>query len=90
MATLSELQDMWAADAKIDELDLGSSSTRTPLLHSKYVTHLSNFKLQERRPPTYTGSRESSQNTSVGNYLERNSTHLVGNRGEKTLFSNQI
>jgi|TARA_B110000908_G_scaffold10662_1_gene12712 hypothetical protein len=49
MATLSELQDMWAADAKIDELDLGSSSTRTPLLHSKYVTHLSNFKLQVRK-----------------------------------------
>ncbi len=49
MATLNELQDMWAEDCKIDELDLGSESTNTPNLHAKYVTHLSNFKLQLRK-----------------------------------------
>ena len=36
-------------DCKLDELDLGSESTRTPVLHSKYVTLLSNSKLQLRK-----------------------------------------
>ncbi len=49
MATMNELQDMWAEDGKIDELDLGSASTNTPNLHAKYVTHLANFKLQLRK-----------------------------------------
>ena len=49
MATLNELQDMWAEDCKIDELDLGSESIGTPNLHAKYVTHLANFKLQLRK-----------------------------------------
>jgi hypothetical protein len=49
MATLIELQTQWAEDCKLDELDLGSESTRTPVLHSKYVTLLSNSKLQLRK-----------------------------------------
>ena len=49
MATLNELQNMWSEDCKIDDLDLGSESTRTPILHSKYVIHLSNAKLQLRK-----------------------------------------
>ena len=49
MATLIELQSQWAEDCKLDELDLGSESTRTPVLHSKYVTLLSNSKLQLRK-----------------------------------------
>ena len=49
MATLNELQDMWAEDCKIDELDLGAESIGTPNLHAKYVTHLANFKLQLRK-----------------------------------------
>ena len=49
MATLNELQTQWAEDCKLDELDLGSESTRTPVLHSKYVTLLSNSKLQLRK-----------------------------------------
>ena len=49
MATLNELQDMWAEDCKIDELDLGAESIGTPNLHAKYVTHLANFKLQTRK-----------------------------------------
>ena len=44
-----ELQSQWAEDCKLDELDLGSESTRTPVLHSKYVTLLSNSKLQLRK-----------------------------------------
>lgn len=49
MATLIELQSMWAEDCKLDELDLGGESTRTPILHSKYVTILANTKLQLRK-----------------------------------------
>lgn len=49
MATLNELQTQWAEDCKLDELDLGSEATRTPVLHSKYVTLLSNSKLQLRK-----------------------------------------
>ena len=49
MATLNELQSQWSEDCKIDELDLGSESTKTPVLHSKYVTLLSNSKLQLRK-----------------------------------------
>ena len=49
MATLNELQTQWAEDCKLDELDLGTESTRTPVLHSKYVTLLSNSKLQLRK-----------------------------------------
>ena len=49
MATLIELQSQWAEDCKLDELDLGSESARTPVLRSKYVTLLSNSKLQLRK-----------------------------------------
>lgn len=49
MATLNELQTQWAEDCKLDELNLGGESTRTPVLHSKYVTLLSNSKLQLRK-----------------------------------------
>lgn len=47
--TLSELQEAWAKDAIIDQLDLGRSAARVPVLHSKYITHLSNYKLQQRK-----------------------------------------
>jgi len=49
MITLKELQDMWAEDSKIDELNLGSESTRIPELHSKYLNHMSNVRLQLRK-----------------------------------------
>ena len=49
MITLNELQDQWKADCKIDELNLGSESTKTPELHSKYLNHLTTFKLQLRK-----------------------------------------
>jgi len=33
---LSEIQEMWSADAKIDRTELGEESLRIPSLHSKY------------------------------------------------------
>jgi hypothetical protein len=33
---LSEIQDMWALDAKVDRTELGEESLRIPQLHSKY------------------------------------------------------
>jgi hypothetical protein len=52
MISLKELQDMWYADCKIDELNLGSESTKTPELHSKYLNHLSTARLQLRKAET--------------------------------------
>jgi hypothetical protein len=49
MITLNELQDAWKTDCKIDELNLGSESIKTAELHSKYLNHLTNFKLQLRK-----------------------------------------
>ena len=46
---LSEIQEMWAADCKIDQLNLGPESTKTPELHAKYLNLLSNSKLQLRK-----------------------------------------
>ena len=49
MITLKELQDTWAVDCKINELELGKETIKTAELHSKYLNHLSNFKLQLRK-----------------------------------------
>ena len=49
MIKLDELQEMWAKDCKIDELNLGKDSTATPELHAKYLNHLTTFKLQQRK-----------------------------------------
>ena len=38
---LSALQEMWAADCKIDETNLGKESARVPILHAKYINLLS-------------------------------------------------
>lgn len=46
---LTELQDMWADDCKIDEMNLGRESVRTPILHSKYLNLLSSTKLNLRK-----------------------------------------
>jgi hypothetical protein len=46
---LSEVQEMWTGDSKIDELNLGRESTKTPELHAKYLNILSNTKLQLRK-----------------------------------------
>lgn len=49
MITLKELQDEWSVDCKIDELQLGKDASKTPELHSKYLNHMSNVRLQLRK-----------------------------------------
>jgi hypothetical protein len=49
MAKLSELQDLWAADSKLDETNLGHEAAKTPLLHSKYLNLLTSSKLNLRK-----------------------------------------
>jgi hypothetical protein len=46
---LSEIQELWAKDCKIDQLNLGPESTKTPELHAKYLNLLTNAKLQLRK-----------------------------------------
>jgi len=46
---LSEIQDMWGQDAKVDMTNLGQSAARVPELHSKYLKLLTNTKLQVRK-----------------------------------------
>ena len=49
MKNLEQLQQMWQEDCKVDELNLGQESTRIPELHSKYLNHLTTFRLQCRK-----------------------------------------
>ena len=46
---LSDLQESWAEDCKIDELNLGRESARTPTLHAKYLNYLTSNKLNLRK-----------------------------------------
>lgn len=46
---LSQIQEMWEQDSRIDETNLGRESTRVPTLHAKYLTYLSKVKLQLRK-----------------------------------------
>ena len=46
---LSDIQDQWKTDSKINQLELGNEAVRTPNLHAKYLTVLSNIKLQQRK-----------------------------------------
>lgn len=46
---LTEVQDEWQKDCVINELDLGKSAIKTAELHAKYLSTLSNTKLQLRK-----------------------------------------
>ena len=46
---LSELQESWENDSKIDEMNLGKESARTPILHAKYLNYLSSSRLNLRK-----------------------------------------
>lgn len=46
---LTDLQEEWKKDSVISETDLGSESVKTAKLHSKYLTLLSNTRLQVRK-----------------------------------------
>jgi hypothetical protein len=67
---LDEIQNEWSKDSKVDELDLGKAALKTAELHAKYLSVLSNTKLQLRK--------------SEGNYfrLRRDKTKYL--RGEMT------
>ena len=43
--TLTEIQEMWKKDCKIDDIELDASSLRVPQLHAKYGELLSAKKL---------------------------------------------
>lgn len=45
---LTELQESWKQDSKIDETNLGRAAARTPELHAKYLNLLSSARLQTR------------------------------------------
>lgn len=46
---LTEIQEMWEEDSRIDETNLGRESIRVPTLHAKYIGLLSKAKLQLRK-----------------------------------------
>lgn len=46
---LTDLQEQWAVDCKIDTLDVIKESARVPVLHSRYINHLSNARLVYRK-----------------------------------------
>lgn len=46
---LTELQESWAKDSKIDETNLGRAAAKTPELHAKYLNLLSSARLQFRK-----------------------------------------
>ena len=46
---LSDLQQMWSEDCKIDETNLGKESARVPMLHAKYINFLSSTRLNLRK-----------------------------------------
>ena len=46
---LTELQEMWAEDSSINEMNLGQESVRTPNLHAKYLNYLSSTRLNLRK-----------------------------------------
>ena len=46
---LGEIQTEWKNDSKINQLELGNEAVRTATLHAKYLTVLSNVKLQLRK-----------------------------------------
>lgn len=46
---LTELQEMWAEDSSINEMNLGQESVRTPKLHAKYLNYLSSTRLNLRK-----------------------------------------
>ena len=46
---LSDIQSEWSKDSKINDIELGSEAIKVPILHSKYLSYLSNVKLSLRK-----------------------------------------
>ena len=49
---LSDIQEMWKKDCKIDDIELDASSLQVPVLHAKYSEILANQKLIQIRYET--------------------------------------
>lgn len=49
MYTHDQLMDSWEIDCKIDQTQLLDRMYRHPILHSKYLTILQNYKVQQRK-----------------------------------------
>ena len=46
---ISDIQSEWSKDSKINDIELGSEAIKVPILHSKYLSYLSNVKLSLRK-----------------------------------------
>lgn len=46
---LTEIQEAWEEDSRIDETNLGREATRVPTLHAKYIALLAKSRLQLRK-----------------------------------------
>jgi hypothetical protein len=46
---LSDLQESWVEDCRINEMNLGQESARTPNLHAKYLNYLTSTRLNLRK-----------------------------------------
>ncbi len=49
MKELDRILEEWAEDCKIDNVHLDETSRKTPVLHSKYLSLLSQAKIQRRK-----------------------------------------
>lgn len=49
MSVLDEIVEEWERDAKIDSLDIGSASLSTPVLHSKYLRLIVQWKQKKTK-----------------------------------------
>ena len=49
MKELDRILEEWAEDCKIDNVHLDETSCKTPVLHSKYLSLLSQAKMQLKR-----------------------------------------
>lgn len=47
--TLTELQEEWIKDSRIDLLNLAEEAARVPVLHAKYMKILTSTRLQQRK-----------------------------------------
>lgn len=46
---LSDIQDMWEKDSRVDQMNLGRAAAEVPELHAKYLKMLTNVRLQLRK-----------------------------------------
>ena len=47
--TIDELRDCWEKDCTLDENDLSAEALRIPMLHSKYLNELIQYKLRHTK-----------------------------------------